>query len=163
MTRNIAIALMLAIASALVGCASMGDGSDVSVVTADQDEQHFELTTMQTNDGYIDAEVYYSAGQGEEVAQGTFRWLDGEVVPAELLDILANIPDAIIIDATPIASEPDTGVVAQTVWAELQFQTLEARGFVLDAHAGCTADDGLDCFEQGLPFRERVPSNIPGL
>ena len=51
--------------------------------------------------------------------------------------------------------------VRRTVWAELQFQTLEDRGFTVDPAGGCDFENIADCFEQGLPSRERVPTRIP--
>jgi len=140
MTRSTTFIAALTIACTLFGCANAPDADAVDVVTAELGEEHFELVEMSDDDGFIDVEVYYSAGQAEEIQTGIFRWPATDPTPIELTEMLANIPERVINHATPVDGPVDGPTVSHTVvWPRL---LVEARVFRL-------WNLGLDCDETG--------------
>ena len=148
MTRSTTFIAALTIACTLFGCANAPDADAVDVITAELGEEHFELVEMSDDDGFIDVEVYYSAGQAEEIQTGIFRWPATDPTPIELTEMLANIPERVINHATPVdgpADGPADGSVDGPVDGPAVSHTVVWPRLLVEARVFRLWNLGLDC------------------
>jgi len=117
MNRQNILAALLLLCTALVGCAADGEG--VEVVTSDLGETRFELVEVRSPEGRIDVDVYFEAGQAEEVSRH-FDWAESEPVPPELVTLLAQLDDDVLADARPLsADDARVEIDPEAIWPRL--------------------------------------------
>ena len=117
MTRQTLLAALVLLATALVGCAAEQDG--VEVVTADLDDAHFELVELHGEGDRIDVEIYYQAGQAEEVSRH-FEWGATDPIPTELVSLIAGFREDLLAEARPLSADAQpVQIDREAVWPRL--------------------------------------------